>query len=233
MIRKIALDTETTGLDINQGHRIISIGCVEIINGMKTGSTIHLMLNPGRPSDPGAIAVHGIKDEFLLNKPKFEEVAHDFLSFIGDDILIIHNAQFDLKFLRNELKISGIIGLEKNHIIDTLLLSRERYPGSPASLDALCKKFNIDNSERTLHGALIDAELLASVYIAMVGTVQSEIDIKESSNNTIDTHLYLKKIIYDINNRFFNISQEDLKKHQESVNKIENSMWKKILPFLY
>ncbi|GBG12947.1 DNA polymerase III subunit epsilon [Novimethylophilus kurashikiensis] len=165
-MRQIFLDTETTGLDPAQGHRIIEVAAVEVINRRLTGNHYHVYINPERDIDAGAQAVHGITLERLQNEPKFAEIAHEFLDFIGDAELIIHNAPFDLGFLNHEL---GMLELGKigNAIIDTLKMAREMHPGQRNNLDALCKRYGIDNSNRTLHGALLDAELLADVYMAM------------------------------------------------------------------
>lgn len=223
--RKVVLDTETTGLDLGRGHRIISIGCVEVVNRVKTGRHLHIFVNPGRSSDPGALAIHGITDEFLRDKPKFAEIAKVFLDFIGRDPLIIHNAQFDLKFLRNELQIAGFKGLEQNQIIDTLLLARRKYPGSPASLDALCKKFNIDTSERVNHGALVDSELLASVYIAMTDAVQGEMALPDDSFHHAALSVERKTVPVPRTPRFFEASNEEMVKHQEAIKKIKDPLW--------
>lgn len=162
--RYICLDTETTGTSINKGHRIIEIGCVEIINGEKTGKEYHTFLHPDREIDKEAEAVHGITLEKLKDAPKFSGISQDFLNFIQDSTLIIHNAPFDVTFINNELKIVNLPKIT-NEIIDTLILARKKYIGERASLDALCKKFEIDTTSRTLHGALLDAQLLAEVFL--------------------------------------------------------------------
>jgi DNA polymerase-3 subunit epsilon len=163
-MRQVVLDTETTGLSPKSGHRIIEIGCVELIDGKRTGNLFHSYINPCRLIDVRAMAVHGITDESLKDKPKFEEISGCFLNFIDGDELIIHNAPFDLRFLDHELSlIDGDMKI-KNKIFDTLSYAREKYPGEKHSLDALCVKFGADNSFRTLHGALLDAEVLVDVY---------------------------------------------------------------------
>lgn len=164
--RYICLDTETTGSNTREGHRIIDIGCVEIMHGEQTGNTYQAFIHPERDIDAGAQAVHGISIEFLKDKPKFAQIKDDFLKFIEGAVLVIHNAPFDVGFLNYELSLCSLPPIE-NEIIDSLTLARKRYPGEKASLDALCKKFEIDTSARTLHGALTDARLLAQVFIKL------------------------------------------------------------------
>jgi DNA polymerase III, epsilon subunit, Proteobacterial len=168
-MREIALDTETTGLDPLAGHRIIEIGCVEMHNHVATGESFHCYLNPERPVPAEAFAVHGLSDAFLADKPRFAEVAEKMLAFLGDARLVIHNAAFDLGFLNAELARLKRPPLAADLAIDTVRLAREKFPGSPANLDALCRRFDIDNSDRTLHGALKDAQLLARVYLQLCG----------------------------------------------------------------
>jgi DNA polymerase-3 subunit epsilon len=168
-MRQIVLDTETTGLEWQQGHRVIEIGCVEIVGRKLTGRRFHRYLNPGREIDPGAQAVHGITAEFLADKPKFAEIAGELIDVIRDAELVIHNAAFDIGFLDNEFGLAGLtpIGELCGSVVDTLKLAKELNPGKRASLDVLCDRYAVDNSGRTLHGALLDAELLAEVYLAM------------------------------------------------------------------
>ena len=168
-MREIVLDTETTGLEPAEGHRIVEIGCLELVNHVATGRDWWVYINPEREMPAAAFAVHGLSTEFLGAKPVFAEVAGDFLDFIGDDTLVIHNAAFDLGFLNAELKKLGFAALDAGRAVDTVHLARQRFPGAPASLDALCRRFGIDNSHRTRHGALLDAELLAEVYLELVG----------------------------------------------------------------
>jgi len=171
-MRQIVLDTETTGLEPAQGHRVIEIGCVEIVNRRLTGNHFHHYVNPERDIDAGALEVHGITVEFLRDKPRFDTVCDDFLVFINGAELVIHNAQFDMAFLRRELELAGRSCDpldERRAVIDTLMLARNLHPGQKNTLDALCKRYGIDNSQRTLHGALLDAEILADVYLAMTG----------------------------------------------------------------
>lgn len=168
-MREIVLDTETTGMSPLGGDRLVEIGCIEIVNLMPTGEKFHRYINPEREIDAGAVRVHGLTAEFLADKPVFAEVAGDFLDFIGDSPLVIHNASFDMGFLNMELRRLGLPELAMTRATDTVAMARRKYPGSPASLDALCKRFNIDLSDRTLHGALIDARLLADVYLELKG----------------------------------------------------------------
>ncbi len=168
--RQIVLDTETTGLDPAQGHRIIEIGCIELVNRRQTDRRFHTYLQPDRAIDEGAVRVHGITNDFLADKPRFPDIADPFLDFVRDAELIIHNAPFDLGFLNHELQLCGrgqVVLEQLCAVEDTLRLARQRHPGQRNSLDALCKRYNIDNSQRTLHGALLDAEILADVYLAM------------------------------------------------------------------
>jgi DNA polymerase-3 subunit epsilon len=171
MMRQIVLDTETTGLEVGKGHRIIEIGCIELAERRPSGRTFHRYLNPQRRVDEGALAVHGIDDEFLADKPRFTDIAAEFVDFIAGAELIIHNAAFDVAFLDAELALAGVSGtiVDRAGVLDTLMLAREKYPGQKNSLDALCKRLNVDNRQRELHGAMLDAQLLAEVYLAMTG----------------------------------------------------------------
>jgi DNA polymerase-3 subunit epsilon len=173
-MREIVLDTETTGLDPAEGHRVVEIGAVELFRHVPTGVVFHRYLNPERPMPPEALAVHGLDDAFLADKPKFAAVAAELLAFIGDDRLIIHNAAFDLKFLNAELARVGPHRLTSDRAIDTAAVARGKFPGAPASLDALCRRFNVDNSGREKHGALLDSELLAEVYLELIGGRQPD-----------------------------------------------------------
>ena len=197
-MKEIVLDTETTGISVKAGHRIVEIGCIELENLIPTKNKFHCYLNPERKVSEKALEIHGYTDEFLIDKKKFYEVVEDFLSFINGKRLIIHNAEFDLAHLNNEL---GLIGKDKinNEIIDTLSLSREKFPGSSVSLDSLCKRYGIDNSRRKQHTALIDCDLLARVYINLIDQKEPtlnflEENIKDSANNTAKVSYY-KKIV--------------------------------------
>lgn len=174
-MREIVLDTETTGLDPAEGHRIVELGAVELFNHVPTGRSFHRYVNPGRPMPPEAFAVHGLGDEFLRDKPPFAAVAGEFLAFLGEARLVIHNAAFDIRFLNAEFALLDLPPLPPERVVDTLALARQRFPGAPASLDALCRRFGVDNSGREKHGALLDSELLAEVYLELVGGRQPDL----------------------------------------------------------
>ena len=211
-MKEIVLDTETTGLSIKDGHRIVEIGCIELDNLIPTKKIFHFYLNPGRKVSEDAFKVHGYSDEFLSDKQKFVEIADDFLEFIRDKKLIIHNAEFDIAHINNELLISGKEKITKTSIVDTLDIARNKFPGSAVSLDALCKRFRIDNSKREKHTALVDCELLAKVYINLIDQKEPKlnfnnlIDTKKSETNKKNTE-YSKKIIIP--------STEEIKNHKE------------------
>ncbi len=180
-MREIVLDTETTGMEPGEGHRIVEIGAIELVNHMPTGRVFHQYVNPDRPMPPEAFAVHGISDEFLRDKPRFAQIAESFVTFIGVDArLVIHNASFDMKFLNAELGRAGHPPIAGDRALDTLALARRRFPGSPASLDALCRRFGVDNSSRDKHGALLDSELLAEVYLELIGGRQPDFGLAEA-----------------------------------------------------
>ncbi|MAC08640.1 MAG: DNA polymerase III subunit epsilon [Rhodobiaceae bacterium] len=181
-MREIVLDTETTGLSPDNGDRIVEIGCVELINHVPTNNTYQVYLNPEKDMDPGAEKVHGLTNEFLLDKPKFIEIADSFLEFIGDSNLIAHNADFDINFLNSELVRAKKDKINNDRVVDTLKIARSKFPGARNSLDALCKRFFVDNSNRSLHGALLDSELLAEVYLELVGGKEPDLEL---STNTI------------------------------------------------
>ena len=197
-MKEVVLDTETTGISIRDGHRIVEIGCIELDNFIQTENKFHCYLNPERKVSEKAFEVHGYSDSFLSGKKKFKDVVEEFLSFIKDKKLIIHNAEFDLSHLNNELGILGKNKL-KNEIIDTLALARDKFPGSQTSLDALCKRYRIDNSKRTHHSALVDCGLLAKVYINLIDQKEPTLDFKKINENLSQFNLgkisYSKKII--------------------------------------
>jgi DNA polymerase-3 subunit epsilon len=176
-VREIILDTETTGFDPVQGDRIVEIGCVETQHHIPTGRTFHVYVNPERDMPEGAFGVHGLSEEFLSGKPVFAEVAENFLTFIGDSPLVIHNAEFDIKFLNSELKKIGRPMLDRTRTIDTVAIARRKFPGAQANLDALCRRFDVDLSRRDKHGALLDAELLAEVYLQLCGGLQPGLEL--------------------------------------------------------
>ena len=209
-MREIVLDTETTGISVKDGHRIVEIGCIELDNLIPTQNKFHCYLNPERKVSEKAFEVHGYSDEFLSKQKKFSEVVDDFLKFIKDKRLVIHNAEFDIAHLNNELQLFGKNKIQ-NEIVDTLTLARNKYPGSQASLDALCKRFRIDNSRRTHHTALIDCDLLAKVYINLIDQKEPMLDFTNQDNEKGDYNKtnfgYYKKVIMP--------SNEELKKHKE------------------
>ncbi len=180
MSREIVLDTETTGLDPKSGHRIIEIGCVELVNHLPSGEEYHVFINPQREVPREAFAIHGISTAMLQDKPLFADIADGFLEFIGDDMLIIHNASFDIGFLNWELGAADRPLLSKDRVTDTLTLARRKHAGSPNNLDALCKRYKIDNSSRDVHGALLDSQLLAEVYLELIGGHQTELGLAGS-----------------------------------------------------
>jgi DNA polymerase-3 subunit epsilon len=180
-MREIVLDTETTGFEPNDGDRIVEIGAIELFNHLPTGRTYHQYINPERNMPEGAFGVHGLSEEFLSDKPVFKAIAQDFIDFIGDSKLVIHNATFDMKFLNAELGWVNRPPLPKTQAIDTLAIARRKFPGSPASLDALSRRFSIDNTLRILHGALLDSEILAEVYLELVGGRQPDLVLSASS----------------------------------------------------
>jgi len=209
-MKEIVLDTETTGISIKEGHRIIEIGCIELNDLIPTKKKFHCYLNPERKVSEKALEVHGYTDEFLSKQKKFNEVGEEFLDFIKDKRLIIHNAEFDLGHLNNELSLLGKKKIT-NEIIDTLVLARDKFPGSPASLDALCKRYRVDNSKRTNHTALIDCDLLAKVYINLIDQKEPTLNFQNQDSqikvkNNIETE-YFKKVISP--------SADELKRHKD------------------
>ena len=197
-MKEIILDTETTGLSVQDGHRIVEIGCIELDNLIPTGNKFHCYLNPEKKVSEKAFEVHGYSDEFLSKQKKFNEIADEFLNFIKEKKIIIHNAEFDLGHLNNELKIIGKKKID-NEIIDTLILARNKFPGSSISLDSLCKKYRIDNSKRVRHTALVDCDLLAKVYINLIDQKEPTLNFQEQSikknNLSDDKILYFKKVV--------------------------------------
>lgn len=226
-MREIVLDTETTGLDPASGHRIVEIGCVEMMGHVRTGNHFHTYLNPERDMPREAENIHGLSAEFLKDKPLFKIVARSFLEFIGDAPLVIHNAGFDLKFLNYELNLLDLPLIDPARAIDTVLIARKMFPGSPANLDALCKRFSIDTSARTKHGALLDAELLADVYLEMKGGRQSSLLMK--SEETVAVAAEGVELAFtghtDIPARQFPASSEELAAHKAMVDKLKNPIW--------
>ena len=183
-MREIVLDTETTGLDPWQGHRLVEVGCVELVNRIPSGQVFHRYVNPERDVPPDAEAVHGLTGEFLNDKPRFAEIADALMAFIDGAPLVIHNAEFDIRFLNAELLRLARPSLDGGRIVDTLQIARQKFPGAPASLDALCRRFGIDNSIRTKHGALLDTELLADVYLELIGGRQAGLELLTAASQT-------------------------------------------------
>lgn len=225
-MREIVLDTETTGMDPLDGHRIIEIGCLEVENHIPTGKSLQLYINPGRDVPPDAVAVHGITDEFLADKPFFAEVFAEFTDFIADSRLVIHNAPFDMKFLNWELKQVGFPELKMSRVTDTLDMARRKFPGSPANLDALCRRFGIDNTERTYHGALLDSELLAEVYLELLGGRQHGLGLSADHKSDEKSTQIIERTYREP--RVFKPSKEDITAHQAMLERLEDPIWKKI-----
>jgi DNA polymerase-3 subunit epsilon len=215
-MKEIVLDTETTGLSVRDGHRIVEIGCIEIDNLIPTKNIFHCYLNPERKVSEKAFEVHGYSDEFLSDKKKFNEIADEFLDFIRDKKIIIHNAEFDISHLNNELYLAGKPKIKKEDTIDTLDIARNKFPGSGISLDALCKRFRIDNSKREKHTALIDCELLAKVYINLLDQKEPKLNFSNSNEKILLEESGIKK---DYSKKIIYPSQDELKDHKEFLKK--------------
>lgn len=225
-MREIVLDTETTGMDPADGDKLVEIGCIELKNHMPTGRTYHQYINPERDVPAEAVAVHGLDQERLKDEPKFGEIVGDFLDFIGTDSkLIIHNAAFDTKFLNAEMKTFGFPSLDNKRVIDTLVMARLKFPGSPANLDALCRRFKIDNTSRTLHGALLDSELLAEVYLELIGGRQRGLGIEPEKKAAAEENVVIKDRTYR-EARSFELSAEEKSNHDKMLKDIKDSLWK-------
>ena len=227
-MREVVLDTETTGLDVHNGHKIIEIGALEIINLVPSGRTLHLYINPERDIDEEAIKIHGITQEFISNKPTFKQIAQEFLDFIKNGQLVIHNASFDLAFLNSELRQSGFQTISEDKVIDTLKIARQKFPGAQASLDALCRRFQIDNSHRKLHGALVDADLLASVYVELRGGLQPDFQFNEVAiENKVNTKnfqsSFIKRKYRPI--RHHEPTKDELNNHSQFLKLITDPIW--------
>ena len=211
-MKEVVLDTETTGLSVKEGHRIVEIACIELDNLIPTGNKFHCCLNPEREVSEQALKIHGFSDEFLSKQKKFSQIGDKFLEFIKDKRLIIHNAEFDISHLNNELSLIGEKNID-NEVIDTLVLAREKFPGSAVSLDALCKRFRIDNSRRTKHTALVDCDLLSKVYINLIDQKEPTLNFLSENNFNIEQNrqevLYYKKVV--------EISDKELKNHKKYI----------------
>ena len=225
-MRQIVLDTETTGMPVKDGHRIIEIGAVEIINRRLTGNNYHQYINPERAMPNEAFEVHGLGDDFLRDKPVFALIAQDFLDFIGDAKLVIHNAAFDMKFLNAELGWVKKQALPWERAIDTLAIARKNFPGSPASLDALCKRFNVDNSHREKHGALLDSEILAEVYLHLLGGRQQTLIKEQETVVRVSTQDVKFTAVTNFPSRSFKASEIEAKAHDDFLEKINDPIWK-------
>jgi DNA polymerase-3 subunit epsilon len=224
-MREIVFDTETTGLDPTSGHRLVEIGCIELIGGVPTGKFFHQYLNPERDVPEEAERIHGLSTKFLKDKPVFASVVDEFLDFIAEDRLVIHNAAFDMKFINAELGRLGFPPIPFDRALDTVLMARKKFPGSPASLDALCKRFNIDTSARTKHGALLDAELLADVYLELLGGRQAMLTL--DSNNTAENINTgpVASARPKLEPRAFPPSADELAAHNDMLKILKNPVW--------
>jgi DNA polymerase-3 subunit epsilon len=224
MNRQIILDTETTGLDRKSGHRVIEIGCVEIINRKYTGNEFHVYLNPERDSDPGALEVHGLTTEFLSDKPKFEEIYEDFINFVKDSELLIHNAEFDIGFLNHEIKLMSkklnTVDKHVSAITDTLQIAREKHPGQRNSLDALVNRYEVGGYDRELHGALLDSKILGDVYLAMTGG-QSTLDFTAQNENKEQANQITSLNDIDLNLTVVNVTKEEHQLHLDYLERMK------------
>ncbi len=223
-MREIILDTETTGLSPDQGHRIVEIGCIELWNHLPTGKVFQTYINPERDVPPSSTAITGLTAEFLKPHPIFSKIVDDFLDFIQDDPLVIHNAKFDLGFLNAELGRCDLDLFPSTRAIDTLAIARKKFPGSPASLDALCKRFNVDLSKRDKHGALLDSELLAHVYIELLGGRQRILDIIETEEIVLEIETPLTNFPV----RSCAVNSDEKARHGEFLSQIKKPMWQAI-----
>lgn len=224
-LKEIVLDIESTGLDFKQGDRIIEIGCIELIDKIKTNNYFHTYVNPNKIISKGAYEIHGISNDFLKKKPVFSDIAESFYSFIKNATLVIHNAKFDIGFINNEFQLVGMQKLSISSVIDTLKIARKKFPGSPVNLNALCRRFNISLDERTKHGALIDAELLAIVYKELMCAEQTKFNFQ---SNRLDNNR--STITYDkFPKRTFKLSYNESKLHNEMLQNISKPLWKSII----
>ena len=227
-MREIIFDTETTGLDHRGGDRLVEIGCLELINHIPTGKHFHRYVNPERPVPPDAVRVHGHTDSFLADKPRFSVIVHELIEFLADAMLIAHNASFDLGFLNAELARAGLAPIAEDRVVDTLMLARRKHPAGPNSLDALCARYQIDSSRRTLHGALLDAELLAEVYIELIGGRQTHLVLGEAAPVRAATLIgTIATVVARPVPREFTITGEELAAHAAAVERLgEAALWR-------
>lgn len=228
MLREIVFDTETTGFHYDSGDRLIEIGAVELINHMPTGRVYHQYINPERDVPEDAVKVHGLTTEFLKSYPKLSEIAQDFIDFVGDDgILVAHNATFDINFINYEFKHKGFKTYSWDRVVDTLEIARNKFPGARNNLDALCRRFNIDNSARTKHGALLDAELLAEVYLELLGGAEPSMELSQKAKEKVSGSEVVLERTYRAP-RTFVLTDEEENLHQEFLsNKISDAIWLK------
>ncbi len=222
-MREIAIDTETTGLNPFEGDKIVEIGCVEMINHIPTDKVFHKYINPQRDVPEEVVKIHGLTEEFLKDKPIFADIVDEFLEFIGSDALVIHNAAFDMGFINSELAAVKKPVIDMGKVTDTLAIARHKFPGDKANLDSLCKRFGIDNSHRTKHGALLDAELLSEVYLELMGGREPGLVISSLEKKKLKVEVTAKEEIRA--ERFFPVSEEEEEKHREFLNKLKNPVW--------
>lgn len=234
-LREIVLDTETTGLSPREGHRVVEIGCVELINHMPTGQVFHEYINPERDMPTAAFEVHGLSEKFLSDKPLFRDIAEAFKAFIGEDLLIIHNAPFDLGFLNFELGAVDLPAIKPARVRDTLVMAQSKHRGSPNSLDALCRRYRIDNSGRTKHGALLDAELLAEVYLELIGGAQANLTLVAREPKTAAANTAPNEPAIQVNTKRPNplpprLTSEDIAAHDKFVDALgDKPVWRRYL----
>tara|TARA_X000000950_G_scaffold274400_1_gene359442 strand:- start:1585 stop:2295 length:711 start_codon:yes stop_codon:yes gene_type:complete len=231
-MRELVLDTETTGLDFDNGDKIVEIGVVELENHIQTGNTFHYYLNPGRNSSAEALKVHGLTTEFLSDKPKFEEIVEEFIDYLSDSKIIIHNASFDIGFINSQLKSCNLPEINEKRVIDTIVLAKNKYRGQSVSLDSLCRKYNIDITDREIHGALKDAKLLSLVYLELIGGKQTRLKFQEDNSTELDQihsltpdldEYYKNKEL--IKKRDFQKNLDDNRLHINNMEKIPNKLW--------
>ena len=231
-MRELVLDTETTGLDFENGDKIVEIGIVELENHIQTGNSFHYYLNPERDSSPEALRVHGLTTEFLSDKPKFEEIVEEFIDFLGDSKIIIHNASFDIGFINSQLKGCNFQEIDETRVIDTIVLAKNKYRGQSVSLDSLCRRYNIDITGREIHGALKDAKLLSLVYLELIGGKQTKLKFQEDNSIEADqihsltpdlNEYYKNKEL--IKKRDFQKNSDDYRLHIKNMEKIPNKLW--------
>ena len=231
-MRELVLDTETTGLDFENGDKIVEIGIVELENHIQTGNSFHYYLNPERDSSPEALRVHGLTTEFLSDKPKFEEIVEEFIHFLSDSKIIIHNASFDIGFINSQLKGCNFPEINETRVIDTIVLAKNKYRGQSVSLDSLCRRYNIDITGREIHGALKDAKLLSLVYLELIGGKQTKLKFQEDNSTELDQIHSLSPNLDDyykdkelIKKRDFQKNVDDYGLHIKNMEKIPNKLW--------